>query len=297
MKTIEILGYPCKIQDPSAVALGRFDGVHLAHQKVIANSKRENLVSVVFTFCDNPGKADSKLITTEKEKQALMENCKADILVNATFESVRNMSAEEFVRDVLCNCLNAKVISCGYNYRFSKGAAADVNTLRSLCEKYSITLVCSEELIIDNITVSSTAIRNLLAEGNISLVNKLLGRAYSLEGKIIHGNAIGRTINTPTLNIDVEETKLLPLYGVYATRAYIGGRWFPSVTNIGVKPTVGSVSPTVETYLLDFDGDFYGDYCRIELVDFIREEEKFSDLSALKEAIAKDIEKAKLLLT
>lgn len=293
---MDILTYPCKLQKATAVALGRFDGVHLAHQKVIENSKQENLVSTVFTFCDNPGKADLRLITTEKEKQALMENCGVRILVNTTFQSVRNMTAEEFVRDVLVSSLNAKVVTCGYNYRFAKGASADVNTLRTLCEKYNISLICSDELTVENTSVSSTAIRKLLSQGNISLVQKLLGRSYTLSGNIIHGNAIGRTINTPTLNIDVDQNKLLPLFGVYATKAHIDGKVFDSVTNIGIKPTVGSEKPTVETYLLNLCGDFYGDFCTIELVDFIREEAKFSALSALKEQIAKDIEKAKQIL-
>ncbi len=294
---MEILSYPCSLKEPTAVALGRFDGVHSAHQKVIENSRQEGLVSVVFTFCDNPGKANSKLLTTEKEKQTLIEKCGAQILVNATFLSVRDMTAEEFVRDVLCTHLNAKVISCGYNYRFAKGASADVNTLRTLCEKYNLTLICSEELTLAGNPVSSTAIRKLLSEGNIPLVNKLLNRPYSLSGKIIHGNAIGRTISTPTLNIDVDNTKLLPFFGVYATKAHINGRVFDSVTNIGTKPTVGADAPTVETYLLDFSGDFYGEKCTVELVDFIREERKFTDLTALKEQISKDIEKAKLILS
>jgi len=294
---MEIFSYPCILKNPTAVALGRFDGVHSAHKRVIENSKQENLVSTVFTFLDNPGKTDTKLLTTEKEKQALIEDCGANILINASFADVRDMSAEEFVRDVLCQKLNAKVISCGYNYRFAKGASADVNTLRSLCQKYNVTLICSDEMTAEGISVSSTAIRKLLSQGNASLANKLLGRTYSLEGKIIHGNALGRTISTPTLNIDADKNKLLPLFGVYATKAHIDGKVFDSVTNIGIKPTVGSEAPTVETYLLDFCGDFYGNYCTVELVDFIRKEEKFTDLSTLKEAIAKDIEKAKLILT
>lgn len=293
---MEILNFPCSLPNPTAVALGRFDGVHLAHKKVIENTDSENLVSTVFTFCDNPGKANAPLLTTEQEKQVLMEKAGAEILVNARFADVKDMSAEEFVRDVLCRKLNARVISCGYNYRFGKGACADVLTLRTLCEKYSLTLTCCEELTIEDFSVSSTAIRSLLSEGNVTLANKLLGRAYSISGRIVHGNAIGRTINTPTLNIDADKNKHLPLYGVYATKAYVGGVAFDSVTNIGIKPTVGSDTPTVETYLLDFSGNIYGDCCTVELIDFIRPEVKFPDLSMLKEQIAKDIEKAKLIL-
>jgi len=294
---MQIHTLPCSISTPTAVALGRFDGVHLAHQKVIGEVKKEGLVPAVFTFCDNPNKSDTKLLSTENEKQALLENIGVEILVNATFESVRDMSAEEFVRDILCKQLNAKSVSCGYNYRFAKNASADVSTLEMLCKQYSLSLTCVEEMTSTSGTVSSTAIRNLLSKGDVVKANLLLGRLYSLEGKIIHGNAIGRTINTPTLNIDTDKNKLLPLFGVYATLAHIGKKTFPSVTNIGIKPTVGSATPTVETYLLDFCGDFYDDFCTIELVDFIRAEQKFATLSELKEAIAKDIEKAKNILT
>ena len=206
------------------------------------------------------------------------------------------MTAEEFVRDVLCKNLNAKSIFCGYNYRFGKGAQADINTLGTLCEKYGLTLTCVEELSKNDHTISSTAIRNALQSGDITTATKLLGRTYTLSGKIIHGNAIGRTIETPTLNMDVDKEKLLPAFGVYATVAHIGGKTYKAVTNIGLKPTIGSDTPTVETFLLDASGNFYAEECTIELVAFLRKEEKFKDLDALKAQITKDVEKAKEIL-
>ena len=294
---MEVFSYPCTIDCPTAIALGRFDGVHTAHKKVIcAAAKAQGLTPAVFTFCDNPGKSAHGLLSTEEEKQALIADCDIDILVNATFASVKDMSAEEFVRDVLCKNLGAKSIFCGYNYRFGKGAQADVNTLADLCKKYGLTLTCVEELSKEESTVSSTAIRNALLAGDIPTATALLGRHYSLSGKVIHGNAIGRTIKTPTINMDVAAEKLLPAYGVYATVAHIGTSTYKAVTNIGLKPTVGSDTPTVETFLLDTSGNFYTEDCTIELVAFLRKEKKFNDLDALKKQIAKDVEKAKEIL-
>lgn len=294
---MDVLSYPCTVSTPTAIALGRFDGIHKAHKKVItAAANAEGLTSGVFTFCDNPGKSNHALLSTEKEKQALIEACGIDILVNATFLSVKEMTAEEFVRDVLKKDLNAKSIFCGYNYHFGKGAQADVTTLSALCSKFGITLNCIDELSLEASTVSSTAIRQALSDGNLSVANKLLGREYSLCGKIIHGNAIGRTIDTPTLNIDVDKDKLLPAFGVYATLAHIGESTYKSVTNIGLKPTVGSDNPTVETFLLDTSGNFYDQDVTIDLVAFLRKEVKFNSLEGLKKQISKDIENANNIL-
>ncbi len=296
---MKIYNYPCKLTPPTAVALGRFDGVHLAHQAVIKSAvaeKTKRLTPAVFTFCDNPNKKSAFLLTTEDEKRELINNCGVQIMINATFDSVRNLSAQEFVTLVLKDALNAKAVFCGYNYRFGKGAEADALTLQSLCKKEGIKVTCVDEYITDSTTVSSTEIRALLSEGDVTRANKLLGRAYSLSGQVVHGNAIGRTIKTPTLNVYVAEEKLLPKFGVYATLAHIGENTYKAVTNIGLKPTIGSDTPTVEAFLLDTQGDFYGSVVTLELVSFIRTEQKFNSLTQLKEAIDKDIEKAREVL-
>ncbi len=293
---MKIYTYPCKLTDPTAVALGRFDGVHLAHQAVIRAAVKETangLVPAVFTFCDNPNKKSSCVLLAQEEKIEQIENCGAKILINATFDSVRKLSAQEFVTLVLKDALNAKAVFCGYNYRFGKGAEADVSTLQTLCEKEGIKVICVEEYVTDGTTVSSTEIRSLLSDGDVARAKKLLGRAYRLQGQVIHGNAIGRTIDTPTLNIDVAEEKLLPKFGVYACYAIIDSKNYKAVANIGLKPTVGSDTPTVEAFLLDTQGDFYGKAVTLELVSFIRPEEKFESLTQLREAIDKDIEKTK----
>ncbi len=296
---MKIYNYPCKVTNPTAVALGRFDGVHLAHQAVIKSAvaeKDKGLTPAVFTFCDNPNKKSPYVLSTQEEKIEQIENCGAEVMINATFDSVRNLSAQEFVSLVLKKSLNAKAVFCGYNYRFGKGATADVSTLRTLCEREGIKVTCVEEYVTEGATVSSTEIRALLADGEVEKANKLLGRAYTLSGSVIHGNAIGRTIETPTLNIDVAEEKLLPKFGVYACYAYIDNKPYKAVTNIGLKPTVGSDTPTVEAFLLDTQGNFYGNSVTLELINFIRAEEKFESLTRLREAINKDIEKTKEVL-
>lgn len=296
---MKALSFPCKTKYPTAVALGRFDGVHLAHKAVITNAadNAEGFTPTVFTFSDNPGKAPHSLLTTEQEKSAQIAELGIEVLINSPFEAVRNLSAKEFVEDVLHKALNAKAVYCGYNYRFGKGAEADVETLRTLCAQLGISVTCTEEFTRSGFSVSSTAIRNLLSEGKVKTAAELLGRNYTLEGEVIHGNALGRTIETPTLNIGVSKEKQLPLYGVYATLATIEGRVYKSVTNIGVKPTVGSPAPTIETYLLDTKGDFYCKHSKIDLVDFIRKERKFESLEELRATISEDIKTANKLLS
>lgn len=291
---MKILNYPCKTEKTTAVALGRFDGVHLAHKAVIsAAAKCSSLLTpAVFTFCDNPNKDAKSTLTTQEEKHSLISSCGAEILINATFDSVRNMSAEEFVDKVLCKDLGAKAVFCGYNYRFGKGASADASTLSALCKERGVSVTCIDEMK----GISSTAIRNLLSQGDVITARQMLGRPYTLSGLVVQGNALGRTIDTPTLNIDVPCEKELPLFGVYATLATIEGITYKSVTNIGNKPTVGSEKPTVETYLLDVQGDFYGKQAKICLIDFIRPERKFSSLAELSKTIKNDIETAKNIL-
>lgn len=296
---MKIYNYPCKLNTPAAVALGRFDGIHLAHRQVIcqaAEKKHLGLTPVVFTFCDNPNKQNTPLLTTEEEKRILIEQCGTEIMVNAVFDSVRNLSPEDFVSVVLKEALKAEAVFCGYNYRFGKNACADAETLKSLCSKEGIQVTCVEEYIAEGCAVSSTRIRNLLSKGSVAEAALLLGRPYSLSGRVIHGNAIGRTIDTPTLNISVSADKFLPCFGVYACYVYIDNTRYPAVANIGMKPTVGSDTPTVEAFLLNTTGDFYNRQVTLELISFIRCEQKFESLADLKTAISLDIEKATEIL-
>ncbi|MBQ9742528.1 MAG: bifunctional riboflavin kinase/FAD synthetase [Ruminococcus sp.] len=293
---MKILKYPCVIPVDTAVALGRFDGVHHGHSAVISAAvkcKDQGLVPVVFTFSDNPGKEPHGLLTTESEKYTLLEQLGVQIVVTVAFDEVRNMSPEDFVSCLLLGQLRAKEIFCGYNYRFGAGAAADADTLAQLCAEEGVNVTCIPEVMVGDRQVSSTAIRKLISEGKVLAGEELLGHRYSLSGKVVHGNAIGRKINTPTLNIDVDKQKLLPRYGVYAAKVFTDGVEYNSVCNIGEKPTVGSELPTVEAYLLDVKGDFYDAEVTLELLEFIRPEQKFSDIESLRSVISKDISEAR----
>ena len=296
---MKALQYPQKSETSCAVALGFFDGVHPAHRKILDAAvlkKAEGLTPCVFTFDSIPAKGSSRLLTTFEERKKLIEKSGIELFVSASFDDLKDMTAEEFVKDVLIETLNAKAVFCGFNYRFAKGAAADTETLRILLESLGAKLYVTEEITTEQGVLSSTLIRNLLSEGKVKEASLLLSRNYSLTGEIVHGNALGRTIDTPTLNIKVSGEKLLPRFGVYASRVTLGEKTFDAVTNIGMKPTVGSDIPTVEAFLLNASGDFYGDVATLELAEFIRPEQKFSSLGELKTQITKDIEKAKSIL-
>lgn len=296
---MKVLKYPCELCSSTAVALGRFDGVHLAHKAVIgaaAECAKEGLTPTVFTFCDNPGKPHGKLLTTEEEKQQFIKDCGAEVMINAAFDDVRHLSAEEFVQDVLSKKLKARRVFCGYNYRFAKNASADVKVLTELCEAEGITVTCIPEMTVGEEAVSSTNVRKHLDNGQADLARVILGRPYLLRGEVVHGNAIGRTIDTPTLNIDVPKEKYLPKFGVYAAIVRMEDKSYRAVANIGVKPTVGSDVPTVEAYLIEDSGDFYGADATLELIAFIRPERKFADMEELKKTIETDVDHAHMIL-
>ncbi len=292
--------YPFISEKPTAVALGFFDGVHLAHRKILNGavlSKAEGLLPTVFTFKSLFKKAPTGELTTAKEKSQIFETLGIDALIIADFEHIKDFSPEEFVKEILHEKLNAKKVFCGYNYRFGKGAEGDIFALKEICRKYDIEVFVTQELALNGEEVSSTQIKKLLAEGDVTKANTLLSTIYSFEGEIIHGEKLGRRLGTPTLNIELSERKFLPRFGVYAAEVAIDGNRYRAVLNLGKKPTVkGDEKVTLEAYLLDVTGDFYGNFARAELLEFLRDEQKFSSLEELKKAIHADIAKAKAAL-
>lgn len=282
--------------DPTAVALGCFDGVHLAHRKVIEgvlNCRDEGLTPAMFTFADYASKGISKRIYTQEEKLHELENLGIELVYCVPFPEVCLMSASVFVTDVLKANLNAKKVFCGFNYKFGRGGNSDVAVLKYLCEKEGIEVVVVDEIAIDGVTVSSTEIRRLLDEGDVKTASKMLTKPFALFGEVVHGNALGRKMGIPTINVGTDVTKLLPKFGVYAANVYISDSTTPlkAALNIGMRPTVGGESPTVEGFIIDEAGDFYGKQVKVELIDYIREEKKFATLQDLQYAIESDIEK------
>ncbi len=287
-----------------SAALGFFDGLHMGHQSVIkaaAEEKKNGLTPAMITFSENPrsiltGAAIERLMTAQ-DRYDMLERLGIEILYELDFESVRNLSAEEFVKDVLKEKTGAAAVYCGFNYHFGRLGAGDEKTLRSLCSAVGIRASALPPVIFENEPISSTRIRNMLKQGDVSRANKMLGRRFSFNFKISRGNRLGRKMTTPTINQVFPKNFILPKFGVYAAVAVIDGISRPAVTNIGVKPTVGSDFPLSETWILNGEmGSLYGKSAKIELVEFIRPEKRFSGIEELRQAIINDGEKAKNIL-
>lgn len=267
--------------------------------KVIAEAEVRNEESVVLTFYPHPRfilneNSDLKLLNTIEEKTELLSKTGLDALIIHPFsKEFANLSAEEFVKTILVDQLHVSKIIIGYDHKFGKNRTADIHDLIQFGAKYNFEVeqITAQEL--DEIAVSSTKIRIALGEGNITLANNYLGYPYSLSGKVIHGNQIGRTIGFPTANIQMADTfKLIPKKGVYVVRCLIKDRLVKGVMNIGNRPTVDGTSLSIEVHLLDFDATLYGFEISVYLLDFIRDEQKFENLEALTSQIEDDKKKA-----
>lgn len=283
----------------TAVSLGKFDGFHLGHRLLIeyvTSLKKRGLTAVTFSFSVHPGlfmKQDgSGLIDTDEEKIAKAEKLGSDYLISYPFnDHVMNMEPEEFVKTVLVDKLDAKVIVVGKDYRFGKMRAGNVDVLEQLGEKYGFEVVSFDKVILDGEEVSSTRIRKALSVGQMEQAMEMLGEPYSITGEVVHGNQIGRTLGMPTANIRPGKQKLLPPNGVYATKVYVDDKSYEGITNIGYKPTVGGEKEKgVETFIFDFVGDIYGKIIKVDFYCYERGEMKFSSLDELKGQMERDCE-------
>ena len=279
----------------SAIAIGLFDGFHIAHRYLIeetAKEARKQGLSVgIFTFSSSGEiKERSKKIYSTEEKLEIAETLGIDFAVVAEFSEISDICAEDFVKETLIGHLSAKIAAVGFNFRFGKGAAGNAEMLKELMETFGGGAMIFDEYTHEDITVSSTAIRKLLVSGECEKANELLGKPYFLTGVVTHGDGRGRTLGLPTVNTDIPETKLEPKAGVYRSRVSIDGTLFNSVTNIGTCPTFGARVPHAETYILNFDSELYGKNIRIFLLEYLREERPFKDEKELKMQIKVDIE-------
>lgn len=281
------------IKGEYAVALGIFDGLHVAHTAVIKNvcMAASSLIPAVFIFSDNFKGND--ILLPEDMFMEYLEKMGIDTVFKCKFSDIKNLSPEEFVSDILVKKFNAKAVSCGFNYRFGKNGEGNCNTLKTLCQNYDINCTVSDEVDFDGEPVSSTRIRNLLKEGNVESAKKLLGRHFGYDFTVEEGNKIGRLMDTPTINQYFPKDFCIPKYGVYASLVKIKNKIYYGVTNIGVKPTVGSSLPLSETWIANFDGDLYGKQVSVFLLKFIRPEKKFDSLDLLRSQILSDGIKAK----
>ncbi len=283
-------------KEKAAVALGLFDGVHLGHRAVLRLAVDSGLVPSVFTFEPETvrmAKGQSGFIYTAEEKANLLRQCGIREICPVSFREVCGLSGIEFVKNILADRMNAGFLCCGGSFRFGKNASWGAAELKDFGRKYGIRVEIAGDVVRNGETVSSTAIRKALEKGDVSGAEKLLGQYYTIEKKVCHGAHVGSTIGFPTINQLYGEGQLVPRFGVYASRASIGGKSFPAVTNVGVKPTVNySGAPLAETHIIGFNGDIYGKTVKTELLGFIRAEMKFSALDELKAQISRDKESA-----
>ncbi len=294
--------------DFAVVTIGTFDGVHMGHQtilkRLVTEAKNNNGKSILITFWPHPRfilKKDAdklKLLTTFNEKVQLVEELGVDYILKIAFTpEFSNLSADEFVQQILVDKVGTKKLFIGYDHHFGNNREGNIHFLQDNASKYGFSVNEISKQEIDHIGVSSTKIRTALESGEIHLANSLLGRNYSIRGKVVSGNKTGRTLGFPTANIDVPESyKLYPADGAYAIKALINDQEHLGMLNIGFKPTVDGSKRTIEAHLFNFEQDIYGQEIVVEFVRRLREEMKFNSLENLKEQLIKDKETALSIL-
>lgn len=288
-----------EIEEKSAVAVGKFDGIHLGHQKLlhcILEQKEQGLKSVVFTFDPPPavlfGKASGKELMTREEKRAAFLEMGIDVLIEfpLTYETAA-IDPQDFIEDILVRRMRAAYIAAGADVSFGAKGAGNYMLLRSMAAfgRYELHLV--DKVCYNGREISSTYVREEVEKGNMEEVKVLLGAPYSIKGTVAHGKRFGRTIGMPTVNLLPDSGKLLPPNGVYYSEVWIEGEKQKGITNIGYKPTVSAEGQMgVETYIYGFDGEVYGKEITVRLLKFKRPERKFSGKAELKEQMMKDME-------
>lgn len=282
-------------REKTAAALGYFDGLHLGHVGVIAAALlQSDLHPAVFTFnCDTtlPKFCSPEDIISFENKCELFEKIGVEYLFAPDFAEVCKFSDEDFVRRILKERLNAGFVCCGRNFRFGLGGRGTPERLRELGKKHGISVEIVEDVCLDGELISSTHIRELIRRGEIEQANRLLGYELWFRLPVIHGNELARELNFPTINQIIPKTNIIPRFGVYQSYAEVNGHHFRAITNIGIRPTVVSGGETVmETHILNFNGDLYGEKIAVSLCKFIRPERKFLGIEELKSQILKDIQ-------
>ncbi len=286
------------MKGPSAVTLGKFDGLHRGHQKLlneIVRLQREGYYGVVFEIAPQ----DRPSLFVPQEKRSMLETYGIDCMIHCPYvPEILSMEPETFVSEVLCSELHAKYIVVGTDFRFGCQRRGDVHFLEELQEKYGFTLLVIPKECYEGREISSTYIREALQEAQMQLVRELMGCFYPVEGPVVHGRQLGRRMGIPTINLQPDSQKLLPPSGVYysdvliktgRTQADSFGMPCHGITNIGYKPTVDGSFLGVETYLYGMDSDLYGRWAKVSLREFRRQEMKFTSVEALKAQMERDI--------
>ncbi len=288
----------CQPCGRGAVALGFFDGLHIGHAAVVSRTlsyQQEGLCPCVFTFTMDGGhpaaKSTANALTTERQKEQLLENWGVRLVLCPDFSEFHAMEPESFVDEILVRRLNANAACCGEDFRFGKKAAGDVGQLAALCQARGIRLDVVPPVTFEGERVSSTRIRSLLGEGRVADANRMLGRAFGYDFTVVRGKQLGRKLDSPTINQRLPDGFVPLRHGVYASVSFAGGAWHPSVTNIGLRPTVeDTTAVNSETYICGFSGDLYGASVEVRLLAFLRPEQRFPSVEALRARIHADAE-------
>ena len=288
--------------DNAVVTIGTFDGVHFGHQKIVKRlcelAKATGGESVILTFFPHPRlildpeNQDLKMINTIKQKAEILTNLGVDHLIITPFtRDFSNLSAKEYIEGVLVNTLGTKYIIVGYDHRFGKDRKGGMPELEEYSKLFGYQIELIQEQDVNDVAVSSTKIRQALLKGDVALAAKYLGYHFSVEGRVVKGDKIGRTIGYPTANIFVEETyKLIPSDGIYAVTVSMAEETYKGMAYIGQRPTINGMTRNIEVNIFDFNKEIYGQTIKMTFLEFLRHDVKFTGLDALKDQLQKDKE-------
>lgn len=288
----------------TVLTIGNFDGMHRGHQeilkRVVADARAKDCMAAVLTFFPHPVRVlrpaeAPALLSTLEQRLAAFEAAGIEAALVLRFdEALSKMSAEEFAQEYLAQTMRAREVLVGENFRFGHKQQGDVETLRTLGQRLGFEVEIVRSLQADGMVVSSTAVRTALSEGRVEKAAHMLGKPFALHGQVQSGTGQGRKLVVPTLNLKTEQ-ELLPKQGVYVTRTTIAGETFPSVTNVGMRPTFNGAHVTVESNLFGFDREVNSGEMEVEFLARLRDEKKFAGIEALREQVLKDMERAKEL--
>ena len=299
---LEVYNMSWQGSENTAVALGYFDGVHIAHQSLIQQmccyAEENSLKKAVFTFTKSIKLGHKgKDLLTQSQKLDCMQAMGIDLYYSPAFSDFSCLEPEEVVQKLLISAMKAKAVFCGENFFFGKNRRGNVHLLKQLCEKYDIAFIQAETVYLSGEIVSSTAVRTALSEGDMEKAQAMLGRPYSVKLPVVHGKKIGRTMGTPTINQVYPDIMCTPKDGVYITCTTVDGKKYPSATGLGSRPTVNGIGQTCETFILGYEGDLYYKEILVEFYSYLFAPQKFESLQQLGEMIYASAEKSCEFLT